>query len=585
MSISSYRFSGIELDLQRRDLKVDDRHVEITPMVFDTLHLLLRNAGKVVTKDELVADVWQGRVVTDASITQAIRKARSALEECGVDGNIIATRHGHGYRLAPDVDVVTVGAPESPPRPEAAAAMPDKHSQRKRPFLAVALAVAGAIVLTLANISEIIDFFSPDEALEAIEATSSKVAATDKKVDDILAMLRNQASAAGTGLDPESEQTIRRAIQEMLASGDARKQQAVALLQEGDPEAAASSIEAVAADMADASEQARAEAATSWREAGALYYLSDIAESIRCYEAAYELEQDNAAGITDLGYAYIRAGRLDEAIERFGQALTLVSPSPLMARILRGLGAALKEQALYDEARGHYDRALEILDQFEDGSEEVKLKLGLGSIADAQGNLELARNYYQNAVDRADEIGDPGLQSNALNSLGIAMARAGEFDAARDTFQRSYDLALLRNDLGGQSQAIGNLGANALQSGDAGAAEGFILQSVEIGRRLGDQGSIASDLTNLGTIAAANDDFEQADRYFSEAHDIAASHGFEALRLIIEVNMGESARDRGEPQVACGYWREAYPQLEALGHGAAGVVAGYMADLDCAPAP
>lgn len=63
----------------------------------EVLKLLLSHAGEVVTKEEMLAGVWAGRVVTDATLTKAVAKLRAALGDH--DQAIIRTVHGYGYRL------------------------------------------------------------------------------------------------------------------------------------------------------------------------------------------------------------------------------------------------------------------------------------------------------------------------------------------------------------------------------------------------------------------------------------------------------------------------------------------------------
>jgi DNA-binding winged helix-turn-helix (wHTH) protein/tetratricopeptide (TPR) repeat protein len=579
MSASIYRFAGVELDSSSRSLRADDHRVDITPLVFDTLAFLAQRSERVVSKDELAAALWEGKVVSDAAITQAIRKARAALEECGADPSIITTRHGHGYQLDTPVEVRG--------RKHAAATTgdgPHGHLTRlreRRPMLALAIAIAGGGLIALANLSDIADFVFPDRSLEAIEDTRSTLMTTDAKVDEIVKMLRNQAASSGNQLDPDAESTIRDAVQRIIESGDARKQTAVDQLLEGDPDAAAVRIERVAMDLGRASEESRAAAAESWSEAGAIYYTTDVAEAVRCYEEALALQPDNAEYAAQLGFAYVRAGRLDDAVDVFGRGLNARPDDPVLIDTLRGLGTAARLKAEFGVAREHFDRAIGIARDTGDLRREGLLLLQLGSIASSQGNLELARSDYETVIERAEEIGDEHMLSRALNNFGIVLARTEDYAGANSAFTRAYEIDLARNDLAGQSQSIGNLGASALRSGNLDEATEHLSRSIEIGRELGDQRSIALDLTNLGSIAASRGDFPQAEARLEEALQIATAHGFEELRLIITVNLGEVARDSGDIASACRLWLEALPALVKLEHGAALTVQEYVDGNGC----
>ena len=97
-------FDAFELDGQRRTLRRSGAEVELRPLAFDALSFLLRHAGRVVTKDELIAAVWPGLVVTDDSIARCISDIRRALRD--VEQRIIKTVPRRGYTLAVPVTLV-----------------------------------------------------------------------------------------------------------------------------------------------------------------------------------------------------------------------------------------------------------------------------------------------------------------------------------------------------------------------------------------------------------------------------------------------------------------------------------------------
>ncbi len=115
---ASFRFVDFELDRQRRTLRRSGADVELRPLAFDALGFLVRNAGRVVTKDELIAAVWPGLVVTDDSIARCISDIRRALGD--VDQRIVKTVPRRGYVLA--VPVTLDGPGFAQPEPAALAA-------------------------------------------------------------------------------------------------------------------------------------------------------------------------------------------------------------------------------------------------------------------------------------------------------------------------------------------------------------------------------------------------------------------------------------------------------------------------------
>jgi TolB-like protein/DNA-binding winged helix-turn-helix (wHTH) protein len=95
---ATFRFDAFELDGQRRTLRRSGADVELRPLAFDALAFLVRHAGHIVTKDELIAAVWPGLVVTDDSIARCISDIRRALGD--VEQKIIKTVPRRGYTLA-----------------------------------------------------------------------------------------------------------------------------------------------------------------------------------------------------------------------------------------------------------------------------------------------------------------------------------------------------------------------------------------------------------------------------------------------------------------------------------------------------
>lgn len=92
-----WRFAGFELDERRRELRRAGKRIHLEPRPLDLLMLLLRRPNDLVGKDELIEQVWAGRVVTETVIARAVAKLRTALGEDGAE--LIKTVHGYGYRL------------------------------------------------------------------------------------------------------------------------------------------------------------------------------------------------------------------------------------------------------------------------------------------------------------------------------------------------------------------------------------------------------------------------------------------------------------------------------------------------------
>jgi TolB-like protein/DNA-binding winged helix-turn-helix (wHTH) protein/predicted Zn-dependent protease len=93
-----YRFGDFSLDPQGRVLVRGEEAVPLTPKAFDVLLQLVQNAGRTVTKDELMKAVWPDSFVEESNLTQTIFMVRKALDET-TDRRYILTVQGQGYRF------------------------------------------------------------------------------------------------------------------------------------------------------------------------------------------------------------------------------------------------------------------------------------------------------------------------------------------------------------------------------------------------------------------------------------------------------------------------------------------------------
>jgi len=119
-----WRFGPAELDESRLELRFRSELVPMEPKPLEFLMCLLRHAGEVVTKDELLEALWTGRVVTESVLTTCVAKVRAALRDDKHE--LIRTVHGYGYRLVGEVtrDSLAGRRPFQPPRLEPGDAPP-----------------------------------------------------------------------------------------------------------------------------------------------------------------------------------------------------------------------------------------------------------------------------------------------------------------------------------------------------------------------------------------------------------------------------------------------------------------------------
>lgn len=98
-----YSFADCVLDSERHQLTRDGQDVHVEPQVFDLIELLLQRAGDLVTRDEIIEVVWEGRIVSDATISARINAARGAVGDTGQAQKIIRTVTRKGLQLVAEV--------------------------------------------------------------------------------------------------------------------------------------------------------------------------------------------------------------------------------------------------------------------------------------------------------------------------------------------------------------------------------------------------------------------------------------------------------------------------------------------------
>jgi DNA-binding winged helix-turn-helix (wHTH) protein len=114
-----YIFDNYTLDGNKRELRDREVVIQLQPQVFDLLEFLLRNRDRVVSKDEMLAAVWGGRIVSESTLASRINAARSAIGDNGQDQRLIRTFLRKGARfvgLAREVQASGVAGTAKPER-------------------------------------------------------------------------------------------------------------------------------------------------------------------------------------------------------------------------------------------------------------------------------------------------------------------------------------------------------------------------------------------------------------------------------------------------------------------------------------
>jgi TolB-like protein len=104
-----HAFGDFELDVGRVELRARGVAIPVEPQVFALLKFLIENRDRMVTRDEIIDEVWGGRIVSDSAVASRIKSARQAVGDDGRTQHVIRTMHGQGFRFV--ADVTTTEAP------------------------------------------------------------------------------------------------------------------------------------------------------------------------------------------------------------------------------------------------------------------------------------------------------------------------------------------------------------------------------------------------------------------------------------------------------------------------------------------
>src|SRR5688500_2589937 len=106
MESGGFRFADFVLDPDDRRLIRAGAPVELNARYLDALALLVRESGRLVSKDRFLDEVWRGVPVTDEALTQCIRFLRRILGDDATRPRFIETVPKHGYRFIAEVEPI-----------------------------------------------------------------------------------------------------------------------------------------------------------------------------------------------------------------------------------------------------------------------------------------------------------------------------------------------------------------------------------------------------------------------------------------------------------------------------------------------
>lgn len=618
-----YRFSGCELDVAGRELRRDGRAVDIQPRVFELLVYLVRHRDRAVGKDEIQDAVWSGMIVTEASLTRAVMKARRAVGDDSASQAVIRTVHGHGYRFVATLETGSeqpAGAADAPADNAARETTPASaahrfHGTRPRAVAAlVALAVAlGAwlllwppfpagedgrvAVLPVTNATGDPDFdwvrlglmslgsrlienegelaVVPDAQLvQAIEGLEPAGDVDGAPGEDLASRLHRGLGATHLVISQLGRDggLLRLNYTVHTIDGDAHRGTMV-----GDEptDLARGMARAVVTAVSGRKRLRHEHEAVSSDPFVNEAFARGMALSLegRCGEARslFQVAIDHAPEAFLPRYEYAVCSRvLGEQDVAADMLAALVAerrssnPDRRLAMALNSLGVVYNRTGRLDEAEEAELEALEITRQLGDAELAGGVLTNLSIIAEDRGNLSLAKDFLDRAALAYRESGrevPPGQVYSALANLAID---EGQLDTADDQLQRALAAFRLVGDRRRTAMMLNNQGLVRRLQGRLDEAEVLHLQSYAMREELGDTMGMGRVRNMLATLYLARGDFAAARTSAEEAIAVARQTRDRLFEATALSHRGSAELELGHYDAADATFRESREVFVAI---------------------
>lgn len=129
-----YAFDEYRLNIVARELRRGAVTIPVEPQVFALLKLLIENRLRLISREEIIERIWNGRIVSDAALDSRIKSARQAIGDNGQAQRLIRTQHGMGFRFVGVVTPLTEAAEGPAGSGDAACLAPSRPSIAVLPF-------------------------------------------------------------------------------------------------------------------------------------------------------------------------------------------------------------------------------------------------------------------------------------------------------------------------------------------------------------------------------------------------------------------------------------------------------------------
>ena len=552
-----YRFGLFELDPIRETLHGPEGPVLLRGHAFRVLMLLVERAPEVVSRDDILDEVWGHQALSESSIAQVIRDIRSALNDSARAPVFVVTRYGRGYQFVGEFTRET-----QPQKPPFRAPKPDaQHAQQPQP-LAVGSrrplwVIAGLVALALGwQWLRDAPTIPKAEAQQTIALRAIAPAAGESLssafVDYIAFVLANSIGADRidvTDADDEID-PARRVIEISLASldnGDRRTLElAVGQAALDDPSLRlrfdeASELMSRSFDeiLATLEQQISDEIALpsvlisdssfaieSLLRGMAAQMAGDVGRAAELFEAALAEDPGFEFARYELAIALRRGEQYDRALAILEPMTERLQSNFWEHRLNNAIGIAYWRLQRYDEALDALRRA----EAAAVSDEERAIVLSnIGLLERNMGRLEQAEATLLEATRLADRAGVLRLHASSRNSLASVLMRQQRTDEALVQLGLARDLFYETGNLAGYSAVLSRTAKIHDARGERAETESLLRLALGIREQIGDRGGLADIQIRLSRIHRLRGEFAQARELARSALDHVRGMGADDL--------------------------------------------------------
>jgi DNA-binding winged helix-turn-helix (wHTH) protein len=518
-----YRIDDTLIDLDTREIRRGDGLVDVEAKVFDLIALLLKHRDRALDKRELSAALWGDRPVTDAALSQQLRKARRALGDDGDAQRVIRTVHGRGLRWVAAVEEIddragaepVAATPASEPVAEEsvpASSATAARSLRSRRPLAVSVIALIVLLALLVVVAFAARWFAPQSTVKgATDATRIAILPLDDQTaEPSLEWTRTGLMGLMASLFGQDPRIDVAAAKDVLAV-----------------DAGARALDAAGAKQLRDALGATHLVATRLRRVGPLYELDVSLLGAGLVERRQTLHGSAPAPLAVDAVAQLRRWLdLDALPDVRNRA---IGPAFLAEAYARGVGAQLHGD--YAGARKYFEICLEqdpglawarlglsvaqgatgdtqasadnantvAATAREQGNDELLVAAlrQLGSLAFRRGDLDAAAQHVDAALAQMSETRALGLIDLLVADASIEDER-GHFERSRAQFERALALAREIGSRHGEALVLVNLAILDNGAGNAAAAAAQLRAGLDAARESGDSSLEGNTLANLG---------------------------------------------------------------------------------------